>query len=170
MNKDCKRRLFRRINQDVVWILRTRGETTSKNLLLIHVLYGFVTKKSMKSEEDEMMLRMQEHHHTVSAKRTIGVEKGEVCEFLYLVKTVIALQQSQNLTRFQGFSFGTRLESDTLGPRVFSFPDPAASFGHVVFETKQIKPSGCQEKRSVVRCLAVRSESTMRIFVTHVNE
>ena len=156
MNKDCKRRLFRRINQDVVWILRTRGETTSKNLLLIHVLYGFVTKKSMKSEEDEMMLRMQEHHNRVSAKRTIGVEKGEVCGFLYLVKTVIALQQSQNLTRFQGFSFGTRLESDT--------------FGHVVFEAKQIKPSGCQKKRSLVRCLAVRSEPTMRIFVTHVNE
>ena len=99
----------------------------------------------MKSEEDEMMLRMQEHHHTVSAKRTIGVEKGEVCGFLYLVKTVyvITVQQSQNLTCFQGFSFGTRLESDTLGLRAFSFPDPAASFGHVVFEAKQIKPSGC---------------------------
>ena len=57
----------------------------------------------MKSEEDEMILRMQEHHNTVSAKRTIGIEKGEVCGFLYLVKTVI-VQQSQNLTRFQGFS------------------------------------------------------------------
>ena len=85
---------------------------------------------------------MQEHHNTVSAKRTIGIEKGEVCGFLYLVNTVIA-HQSQNLTRFQGFSFGTRLESDTLGLRAFSFPDPAASFGHVVFETKQITPSGC---------------------------
>lgn len=38
---------------------------------------------------------------------------------------------------------GTRLESDTLGLRAFSFPNPAASFGHVVFEAKQIKPSGC---------------------------
>lgn len=55
------------------------------------MLYGFVTKKSMKSEEDEMILRMQEHHNTVSGKRTIGVEKGAVCGFLYLVKTVIAL-------------------------------------------------------------------------------
>ena len=97
----------------------------------------------MKSEEDEMMLRMQEHHNRVSAKRTIGVEKGEVCGFLYLAKTVIALQQSQKLTRFLGFFFGTRLESDTLGLRAFSFPDPAASFGHVVFEAKQIKPMGC---------------------------
>ena len=66
-------------------------------------MHGFVAKKSMKSEEDVMILRMQEHHNTVSAKRTIGVEKGAVCGFLYLVKTVIA-QQSPNLTRFQGFS------------------------------------------------------------------
>ena len=109
----------------------------------MYSMHGFVAKKSMKSEEDVMILRMQEHHNTVSAKRTIGVEKGEVCGFLYLVETVIALQQSQNLNRFQGFSFGTRLESDTLGLRAFSFPDPAASFGHVVFEAKQIKPSGC---------------------------
>lgn len=87
-----------------MWILRTRGETTSKNLLLIHVLYGLVTKKSMKSEEDEMKLSMQEHHNTVSAKKAVGVEKGEVCGFLYLVNTVIALQQSQNLTRLQNFS------------------------------------------------------------------
>lgn len=50
-----------------------------------------------------MILRMQEHHNTVSAKRTIGVKKGEVCGFLYLLKTVIA-QESQSLTRFQGFS------------------------------------------------------------------
>lgn len=86
-----------------MWILRTRGETTSKNLLLIHVLYGFVTKKSMKSEEDEMILSMQEHHNTVSAKKAVGVEKGEVCGSLYLVNTVIA-PESQNLTLLQSFS------------------------------------------------------------------
>ena len=30
MNKDCKRRFFRYITQDVVEILRTRGKDTSK--------------------------------------------------------------------------------------------------------------------------------------------
>lgn len=38
---------------------------------------------------------------------------------------------------------GKRLESDTLLLGTFSFPDPAASFAHVVFEARQIKPSGC---------------------------
>ena len=54
------------------------------------MVYGFVTKKSKKSGEDEMMLRMQEHHKTV-------------CEFLYSVKTLTA-QQRKILTLYQGFS------------------------------------------------------------------
>lgn len=143
-----------------MWILHTRGETTSKNLLLIHVLCGFVTKKSMKSEEDKMILSMQEHHNTVSAKKAVGVEKGEVCGFLYLVNTVIA-PQSQNLTRLQSFS----LKWDEVGvqyirPASILVPRPRRFFWS----------RGCWDKKSLVRCLAVRSEPTMRIFVTRVNE
>ena len=33
---------------------------------------------------------------------------------------------------------GTRLESDTLGLRALSFPDPAASFGHVAVRKREV--------------------------------
>ena len=33
---------------------------------------------------------------------------------------------------------GTRMESDTLGLRAFSFPDPVASFGHVAVWSREV--------------------------------